>query len=181
MATRLISIDRWRLVKDGKAMSRVPPEPSFSSDRALAVRVVRHAHRLLAGRLEVSLHSTPEWDMLLDLYVRGEHRSISLTGLCGASRTPERTALRAIETLVMHDYLRKARDDRDRRRTNVFLTPDAVCTLDAFFDEVAVMLGDAVIAPRAAPFCAGPSMGDGTRRLDGESSTCDGYRAIGQG
>ncbi len=94
------------------------------------------AHRSLGRRLGADLYLIPAWDMLLDLYAGNQRRPMSLTSLCLASTAPERTALRTIDALVRHKLLIRVPDTRDRRRTNIQLSPRAVRLLNGYFDDL---------------------------------------------
>jgi len=78
--------------------------------------------------------------MLLDLYVRDHPRPMSLTGLCGATNVPARTALRTIDRMVDRGLLLRSRDLRDGRRINVVMSPSAFRLLNQYFDDVLASL-----------------------------------------
>lgn len=105
-------------------------------DRRTIARLVIRMHKLVGERLGRGLSSTPGWDMLLDLYIREEHRPMSLTSLCGASDAPPRTALNTINRLVERGLLIRAPDERDGRRVNVELSASAVRLIDACFADI---------------------------------------------
>lgn len=77
----------------------------------------------LLGR---ELFSVPALDMLLDLYARADCRPMSLTGLCGATSAPPRTALNMINRMVDRGILERAPDPDDGRRILVRFSPEGV-------------------------------------------------------
>jgi DNA-binding MarR family transcriptional regulator len=109
-------------------------------DRHTVAQLVVRIHRLIGDRLGRDLFSTPAWDMLLDLYIRDEHRPMSLTGLCGASALPERTALFTIGRLVERNLLTRHPDPRDGRRVNVELSAGAQRMLNDCFDDLLALI-----------------------------------------
>lgn len=112
------------------------PPLGSGMDRAafarLVVRVVRH----VGDRLGRDLFSMPALDMMLDLYLRDEHRPISLTSLCGATNVPSRTALFTINRLVERGLLTRHPDPRDGRRINVDLSASGLRLLDECIEEL---------------------------------------------
>ncbi|MCW2338178.1 DNA-binding MarR family transcriptional regulator [Sphingobium sp. B2D3A] len=86
------------------------------------------------------LFSTPALDMMLDLYIRDEHRPMSLTSLGGAAHVPERTALFTINRLVERGLLTRHRDPRDGRRVNVDLSAGGLRLLDECIDDLAKII-----------------------------------------
>jgi len=99
---------------------------------ALALR----AHRLLGERLGRDLYAAPALDMLLDLYLANSSKPRSLSSLCGASKSPIRTALRTINRMADRGLLVRTPDLDDARRTNVALSEKAVLLLDGYFDAL---------------------------------------------
>lgn len=106
-------------------------------DRHLMIRVAYRVQRLAGKHLGRDLYSSPAWEMLLDLYMREERGSMSLTSLSGASLAPSRTSLRVIDRLVARKLLIRSRDEGDGRRVNVELSPEAIGLMDRLFDELA--------------------------------------------
>jgi DNA-binding MarR family transcriptional regulator len=109
-------------------------------DRQTVARLVARIHRLIGDTLGRDIFSTPAWDMMLDLYIRDEQRPLSLTGLCGASAVPERTALFTINRLVERKLLTRYPDPTDGRRANVELSAGAVRLLDDCFDDLLALI-----------------------------------------
>lgn len=105
-------------------------------DRRTVARLSVRGHKLIGERLGRDLFSTPAWDMLLDLYIRDEHRPMSLTSLCGACDVPARTALNTINRLVERNLLIRIPDERDGRRINVELSAGATRMLDECFGDL---------------------------------------------
>jgi len=117
-----------------------PAAPAL--DRKTVARLTVRLYRLIGDRLGRDLFSPPAFDMLLDLYIREDHRPLSLTGLCGAAAVPERTALFTIGRLVERNLLTRHPDPRDGRRVNVELSAGAVRMLDSCFDDVLAIICD---------------------------------------
>jgi len=117
----------------------VPPD-RVATDRLRIAGLALRTQCLLNNRLGHDLHSSPAWDMLLDLYIREDRRPMSLTSLSGASPAPSRTSLRMIDRLVRRALLDRTRDPDDGRRINVELSFAAIGLLDQLFDEMAVFL-----------------------------------------
>jgi DNA-binding MarR family transcriptional regulator len=105
-------------------------------DRIGFARLLAHASRLVSDRLGRELFSTPALQMMLDLYVRDEHRPISLTSLGGAAQVPERTALFTINRLVERGLLTRHPDPRDGRRVNVDLSAGGLRILNECIDDL---------------------------------------------
>jgi DNA-binding MarR family transcriptional regulator len=104
----------------------------------LVARVVHH----VGERLGRDLLSTPALDMMLDLYLRVEHRPISLTSLCGATAVPDRTALFTIDRLVKHGLLTRHPDPHDGRRVNVDLSAGGLRLLDECIEELMELIAE---------------------------------------
>lgn len=83
------------------------------------------------------LFADPAWDMLLDLAVaHGEHRRVSISSLCIASRVAPTTALRWIGKLTELGFIERSDDPIDRRRAFLSLSPMAVAAVARYFDAV---------------------------------------------
>jgi DNA-binding MarR family transcriptional regulator len=117
-------------------MGAYVPSVRTSLNRRGMIALIAEAHRSIGQRLGPDLHVTPALDMLLDLYSNDQRRPMSLTSLCLASSIPERTALRTIDALVKRNLLIRTPDTRDRRRTNIRLSPRAVRLLNGYFDDL---------------------------------------------
>ena len=104
----------------------------------LVVRVLHH----VGERLGRDLFSAPALDMMLDLYLRDEHRPISLTSLCGATAVPGRTALFTINRLVERGLLTRHPDPRDGRRVNVDLSAGGLRLLDECMEELIDLIAE---------------------------------------
>jgi len=112
------------------------PPPAAGMDRVAFARLIVRVGRHVGDRLGRDLFSTPALDMMLDLYLRDEHRPISLTSLCGATNVPGRTALFTINRLVECGLLTRYPDPRDGRRVNVDLSAAGLRLLDECIEEL---------------------------------------------
>lgn len=116
------------------------PGPSVVSSEA---RVFDDLYRIRRVRDEVfgmpELFGEPAWDMLLGL-ARAEHegKQTSVTALCGDSQVATTTALRWITHLEEMGLIGRRGDDRDRRRSFLFLTAEGRAKLRAFAERVAL-------------------------------------------
>jgi len=83
------------------------------------------------------LFTDPAWDILLELFWGElvEHR-FSTNELCVRSGVPMTTALRWITRLTYEGWLTRTHDPQDGRRVFVALSPQAVETMERYFDEL---------------------------------------------
>lgn len=102
-------------------------------------------HRLLGDRLGPDMFLSPTWDLLFDIYARGNVRPMSIMDLSMATKTSQRTAIRHMKALIASGMLRRVPDRRDRRRTYIQLTPQATRTLNRIFDDILALLPSPVI------------------------------------
>jgi DNA-binding MarR family transcriptional regulator len=116
------------------------PCPARLESRALAVLALR-MHVVIGGRLGHDLFSAPAWEMLLDLYIRGDHRPVSLTSLCHAASGTPRTALNTINRMVDRGLLARSPDPDDGRRIHVHLSDHAIALLDQCLSELDALVG----------------------------------------
>jgi DNA-binding MarR family transcriptional regulator len=117
-------------------MGAYVPSVRTALNRRGMIALIARAHHSLGQRLGPALYVTPAWDMLLDLYTNDQRRPMSLTSLCLASSISERTALRTIDALVTRNLLIRTPDTKDRRRTNIRLSPSAIRLLNSYFDDL---------------------------------------------
>jgi DNA-binding MarR family transcriptional regulator len=72
------------------------------------------------------LFGEPAWDIFLALYAAQEaQHKLSVTGVCGVAGVPLATGLRWIEKLEKEDWVYRAPDPVDRRRSWLLLTERA--------------------------------------------------------
>ena len=77
------------------------------------------------------------WFMVLDLYLSSlRGRRISVSSLCLASGGTQTTSLRRIYDLVRLGVIQREQDTRDRRRSYLVLSNDAVAHLQAMLDRM---------------------------------------------
>ncbi len=110
------------------------PDPHF----------VKSILALRARREEVfntDLFADPAWDMMLDLAVaRAEHRQVSVTSLCIASRVPATTALRYIDKMIESGTLVRVPDPEDKRRSFLRLSDRAARLLAELLEDYRLRL-----------------------------------------
>lgn len=88
----------------------------------------RHLYRLRRQRDELfgNIFGEPAWDMMLDLFIRQNDKSItSISSLCIAASVPQTTALRWVTEMIAAGIFSRERDPFDRRRSYVELSADA--------------------------------------------------------
>lgn len=74
-----------------------------------------------------------EWNMLLNLrQAHSQDEELSVKALCIGSNFPATTSLRYIGLLLDRDLIRRTRDDEDKRRVFVHLTPHGLRTVDKY-------------------------------------------------
>ncbi|MBD3744853.1 MAG: winged helix DNA-binding protein [Sphingopyxis terrae] len=123
-------------------VSAQPDKGGIGLDRVEFAKLVVQILRHVGDRLGRDLFSTAALDMMLDLYVRDEHRPISLTNLSGAAAVPERTALFIINKLVSRGLLVRYPDPKDGRRVNVDLSAGGLRLLEECIDELMSMIAE---------------------------------------
>lgn len=111
-----------------------------SFNRRRMINFLIKVHRLLGDRLGPDLFLSPGWDLLFDIYARGNVRPMSITDLSMATKTSQRTAIRHMKALIASGMLRRVPDRSDRRRTYIQLTPQATRTLNRFFDDILALV-----------------------------------------
>jgi len=123
-------------------MSPAPAKGGTGLDRARFAKLVVPILRHVGDRFGRDLFSSAALDMMLDLYVRDEHRPISLTNLSGAAAVPERTALFTINKLVSRGLLVRCPDPKDGRRVNVELSAGGLRLIEECIDDLLILLGE---------------------------------------
>ena len=104
-------------------------------------RILYRARRVREKHFGKDLFGEPAWDMLLDLYVykfNGVRNSV--TSLCLASQVPESTALRWIGLLNEEELIVREKDDHDRRRAFISLSPKGEIAVRRYLIDVATLL-----------------------------------------
>lgn len=87
--------------------------------------------------MDVRMFGEPAWDMILDLYVhQAKGASTNITAACIGSNTPVSTAMRYVDLLCIEGWAEKIRDENDKRRSMVALTPYAVDRMDEYLDHL---------------------------------------------
>ena len=107
-----------------------PPLP----DKFFLKRIIRYRgfRAEIFGEKNVA---DPAWDMILDLALaRLEHRRVSVTSLCIASRVPATTALRWIASMEEQAMFERNPDPLDRRRAYIELTGRGMKMIAKYFD-----------------------------------------------
>jgi DNA-binding MarR family transcriptional regulator len=78
------------------------------------------------------------WDILLDLYICGcEHRMVSVSSACIASRVPSTTAFRCITWLTDDGIIIRLPDPNDKRRIHLSLAPHMEVKMTAYLEALA--------------------------------------------
>lgn len=120
-------------------------EPHSSSSRRFLPQQQRNVRDLLKSRrardqfFDSNLFADPAWDILLELYAAElGHQRMSISALCTASAVPATTALRWIKLLEKNGLLVRKDDPMDRRRTFIFLAPNAFDRMERYFATVPV-------------------------------------------
>jgi len=117
-----------------------PSDPGGDEVRAFRIRICRRLireRRLVKDMLGTSLCASPNWDMLLDLYLaKLEQRSIYQSALCLAAHIPESSAHRWTVKLAEQGVLVRRIDPADRRRISVTLAPATAAALDQIMERI---------------------------------------------
>ncbi len=105
----------------------LPPDPE-------RVKTVIRARQRRERFFQARLFSDPAWDMLLDLFVAQlEQRRVTVSSLCIAAAVPSTTGLRWIHLMETAGFFQRERDERDRRRVYITLTPAAIDAMNGYF------------------------------------------------
>jgi len=118
----------------------VPGDIDRLLDRSGLSHLMLRACRLLGKRFGRDAVTGAAWTMLLELYVSKNRRAISIKALCLLSGAPIRTALRIIDGLVARKLVLRKPDARDRRQVNIELSRGAIRQMDAYFDELGMII-----------------------------------------
>lgn len=87
-------------------------------------RRLQRLYRARSGMLGEALFSDPAWDILLDLFVcHHEGRSLSVSAVCIGASASSATGLRYLSILQEQGLVTRSRDQTDRRRSYVHITP----------------------------------------------------------
>jgi DNA-binding MarR family transcriptional regulator len=102
---------------------------------------IDRARRLLAERRRrigifgISMFGEPAWDMLLVLYTEHGRQRYTVGKLSTAAGHAPTTALRWLDYLEMHGFVRREAHPVDRRSIFVELTDKGYTALDSYFSE----------------------------------------------
>ena len=89
-----------------------------------------------------NIFADPCWDMLLDLYVHAATGiQISVSSACLASGVPTATAHAHVRRLEAAGMIHRAADLKDRRRTNLLLSPSAYKALERWLLQTFLAAG----------------------------------------
>ena len=125
-----------QLGNNGKARSRSkqPPSGPFASVNVPSnpqragqlARFYLRSRRYRERIFPIELFGEGAWDILLDLYAaKVERKLVSVSSACFASGVPPTTAMRHISKLLKMGLISREDDDRDRRKTWLFLNEEA--------------------------------------------------------
>ncbi|MEG3146608.1 MarR family transcriptional regulator [Sphingomonas sp. RT2P30] len=93
-------------------------------ERARAIYEARRRRDTMLGNAGPLFHD-PAWDIMLDLFVRGEQQEVvSVSSACVASCAPHSTALRCLKAMERKGLVAFERDPFDKRRRFVALNRD---------------------------------------------------------
>jgi len=120
-------IDRVSQLLDS-VKQRVTGRGASETEQERMIRLTRGYLKLREQREQAlpGLFSDPAWEILLEGFAnRLEHRRVSISSMCIASRSPSTTALRYIQILEDRGFLARYPDRFDGRRVYISLTDDA--------------------------------------------------------
>lgn len=93
-------------------------------ERARAIYDARRRRDAMLDPMSTLFHD-PAWDIMLDLFARGERRElVSVSSACVASCAPHSTALRCLKAMARKGVIVFERDPFDKRRHFVALSRD---------------------------------------------------------
>lgn len=105
--------------------------------RAARVRAILQLRRYRESLFTWSAFADPAWDMILELYAcHLEGTQIDVKSATVASAVPATTALRHLKMLEENGTLHSATDPNDGRRRHVWLSEEAIASLDTYSQEV---------------------------------------------
>lgn len=101
------------------------------------------ARGLRPGLEDEGFYGEPNWDILLDLYIREQMgKRLSVSAACHSARVPPTTALRYVTILSENHWVERVPDTRDKRRNWLKLTVRGRKSLDHYFDRLLRRLAD---------------------------------------
>ncbi len=113
-------------------------QPDDASRTAIANARRTARRRLLRRQLlgAEALFGEPAWDMLIELFIhQREGKPLATSSLCVGTELSMSSALRLVQRMIDADLLVRKIDAEDRRRHNIYLSPDIEHRLLAFFAE----------------------------------------------
>lgn len=121
-----------RAKADGRATDGSPVSINVALARTIQ-RVRLIGNRLMGARVM----SDPKFEMLLELFIaHHEGRPRTVGDLCVSADAPQTTSLRHIERLEQDGFLQRHPDMRDRRRSLVEPTDQAIAGMSAYLNEL---------------------------------------------
>jgi len=86
--------------------------------------------------------ASPTWDILLELALAAlEGEIVSISSICALTEFPTSTALRHVRLLEVAGMISRETDQADRRRALLRIEPDALSTMQRYFEAARPALG----------------------------------------
>ncbi len=109
------------------------PQPGLVEQIAFGIQM----RRLRKSHFGDAQLSGGSWDMMLDLMLaRANERQLSASDLATGAGVPLSSGLRMIAALEAQGLVRRALDERDRRRSLVHLTDAGAERMESYFETI---------------------------------------------
>ena len=133
----LTAEDRSAVVADiGRRLGRARADAVRSKPIVAAARRIHKARLRANSRFGHRMISDPRFEMLLGLFITHEEgRPVSVGDACLFADVPQTTALRHLEKLDAMGLLTRVPDGRDRRRSLVEPTSEALSRMSALMED----------------------------------------------
>lgn len=137
--------------------------PQLTSKRLEMCRRLIASRKIVGDRLGYGMCSSPILDMLLELFVAThEGRPAYSWSLCMFAHVPISTALRKMEAMEQEGMVIREKACRDRRRIQVYLTPEGRSAVEGLLDRLAQIYAaeplTASTPAEAGPLLARPAL-----------------------
>lgn len=105
------------------------------SDALKVARCFAKIRRTRSKFFEPWVLASPTWDILLELSLAAlQSEVVSVSSICALTEFPTSTALRHVRLLEKAGMITRKVDDCDRRRALLRIEPDALATMQRYFD-----------------------------------------------